>query len=68
MPKETNVWVGENMKSFFTEVTKAFAQYNNPNEIIHAHGPETHGNEALHSQITLINKIDGNAFKIKFNQ
>jgi hypothetical protein len=64
-PGET-VWVSTpEMKSYFAEVTKAFAEHAGPDEIVTAHGPQTHGREPLHGQINLINRSNGNCFKIK---
>ena len=63
---ESFVWAGEKTKSYFTEVTKAFAEFSGSDEIVTFNPPETHGSEPLHSQINLINKKDKHAFKIKF--
>jgi hypothetical protein len=68
MARDINVKVGESMAPFFLEVTKAFAEHSGTDEMIRAHSPETHGHESLHSQIMLINKSNGNAFKMRFDR
>ncbi len=68
MSKFTSVSPNSSMQSFFLDVTKSFAKHSGPNEIITYHAPETHGHEPLHSQFNLINRENGNCFKVKLNE
>lgn len=59
------VWPEGNMKAFFVDVTKAYAEHCGSDECVTFNPPETHGREPMHSQINLINRTSGNCFKIK---
>jgi len=59
---------GSPMVPFYSEITKAFAEHSGKDEIITMNGPENHGGHGLHSQTNLINRSNGNCFKIRFGQ
>lgn len=48
--------VVEPQKKFVREVVKAYDRHSSPREEISFHGPETHGNHLLHTQLTFINR------------
>ena len=58
----------ENMNGFYTDVMKSFAEHSSKDEIVRTHGLENHGGHGLHSQINLINRTDGNCFKVRFTE
>ena len=65
MADNSKFMVGNEMRPFFNEVTKAFAEHAGKDEFVKFHGPETHPGEPLHSQTMLINTTTRNAYKIK---